>query len=283
MADSDHDQANQTAPERFSLLNDLRLAFLLLTRLPIPGGKASLQGQAARAAWAFPLVGVAVGLVGGGVFLAANRLGIGVGSATLLAIGAQILMTGAFHEDGLADTADGFGGGRDREHKLAIMRDSRIGTYGVIALLLAFGLRFSAIDELANSLISTSDEYDQTVSHTSAVIVTLITAGALSRAAMAAVWYLLPPARKDGLAASSGTVPVSAAIIAGLIALAVTFLLLAGESWGATIAAVAVMSLLVLLIAKRQIGGHTGDVLGATQQATEIAALLAISAVTVAI
>lgn len=283
MADSDDDQAKQNAPGGFSLLNDLRLAFLLLTRIPVVARGAVLQGQAARAAWAFPLVGIVVGAAGGLVFLGANHLGIGVGGATLLAIGAQVLITGALHEDGLADTADGFGGGRDREHKLAIMRDSRIGTYGVVALLLAFGLRFSAINELANSLISTSDEYDQTVSHTSAVVVTLIAAGALSRAAMAAVWFSLPPARRDGLAVSSGMVPLPAVIIAGLIAVALTFGLLAGESWGATIAAVAVAALFMLALAKRQIGGHSGDVLGATQQATEIAALLAISAVTVAI
>jgi adenosylcobinamide-GDP ribazoletransferase len=293
MANSDDDQASDNAPGQdapdqnipggFNFLNDLRLAFLLLTRIPVVSRGQMLMGQAARAAWAFPIVGVVVGAAGGLVFLGANHLGIGLAGATLLAISVQVLITGALHEDGLADTADGFGGGRDREQKLAIMRDSRIGTYGVVALMLAFGLRFSAINELANSLISTSDEYDQTVSNTSAVAVTLIAAGALSRVAMAAVWYLLPPARSDGLALSCGKIPLASVIAAGLVSSLVTFGLLDGESWGVTIAAVAVAAFFMYALAKRQIGGHTGDVLGATQQIAEIAALLAISAVTVAI
>lgn len=217
------------------------------------------------------------------MFMAANRLGIGIGGATLLAMATQILLTGALHEDGLADTADGFGGGRDQEHKLAIMRDSRIGTYGVIALLLAFGLRFTAISELANSLISTSDEYDQTVGQTGGVIITLVVAGALSRAAMSIVWFLLPPARTDGLAVSSGAVPLPAAIICGAIAVAMAFVLLSSTSMMAAVVATGVMGAAMLFLARQQIGGHTGDVLGATQQVTEIGALLAISAVTVAI
>src|SRR3546814_4601153 len=104
------------------------------------------------------------------LFFAANQAGLGIGSSSLLAIGSQVLLTGGLHEDGLADTADGFGGGRDRDAKLAIMRDSRIGTYGVLALVLLIGLRYAALSELANSLISISDEYDETVNHTASVV-----------------------------------------------------------------------------------------------------------------
>lgn len=282
MTDSGSDPTDRPPPNRHTRLNEIRAAFVLLTRLPLPGSQAT-AGQAGAAIWAFPLVGAVVGLVGGLVFLAANRAGVGIGSATLLAVAAQVLLTGALHEDGLADTADGFGGGRDREHKLAIMRDSRIGSYGVIALVLAFGLRYTAINELANSLISTSDEYDQTVSHISAVIIALMAGGTVSRAAMALVWQMLPPARSDGLAVSGGGAPFPAAISGIAIAAGLTFLLLPIGSWAAVLAAVALVAVFMMLLAKQQIGGHTGDVLGATQQVTEIAALLAITAATIAI
>lgn len=268
-------------PPRRSRLRELGAAIQLLTRIPLRGNAE--PSSTAASVWAFPLVGAIIGLLGGLVFLVANRAGVGISSATLLAIGVQVLLTGALHEDGLADTADGFGGGRDREHKLAIMRDSRIGTYGVVALVLAFGLRFTAIDELANSLISSSDEYDQAVSHTSAVIIALTAAGAVSRSAMAALWYLLPPARSDGLAASGGAVPFRPAITSILLGAALGFFLLPFESWAAVMGTVALACGLAVVIAKTQIGGHTGDVLGAVQQVSEIAALLAIAAMTIAI
>lgn len=261
---------------------DLRLALMLLTRLPLPRGPQP-AGTVARAAWIFPLVGMLVGLGGGIVFMIANRIGLGISSAAILALTWQVLITGALHEDGLADTADGFGGGRDREHKLAIMRDSRIGTYGVVALLLIFGLRFAALEELASNLLSVTDEMDDTVSHTSAIIIALAVAGAVSRAAMAFVWYLLPPARSDGLAAGSGSVPLASAIIGLAIACILTILLLPGFTFAVVLGSVALLTLAMALLAWRQIGGHTGDVLGATQQVTEVAALLAIGAMTMAV
>lgn len=274
--------ADQPSSARQTRLNEIQSAFLLLTRLRLFGSSAPL-GQAAAAAWAFPLVGAVVGVLGGLVFLGANHAGLGIGSATLLSIAAQVLITGALHEDGLADTADGFGGGNDRERKLTIMRDSRIGSYGVIALILAFGLRYAAINELANSLISTSDEYDQTVSHISAVFFALIAAGAVSRAAMAAAWYILPAARVEGLAVSSGIVPLPSAAAGVIIAAAVAFLLLPVTGWLVLLAVVALLTAAMMVLARQQIGGHTGDVLGATQQLAEIAGLLAITAATIGI
>ncbi|HEX6959698.1 MAG TPA: adenosylcobinamide-GDP ribazoletransferase [Ferrovibrio sp.] len=282
MSEPEQDQDNQPSAAAAAWPTDIPRAFRLLTRLPLPGkpGRPELTG---RAVWAFPLVGVVIGLGSGLVFLLTNQLGIGVDSATLLAIVTQIVLTGGLHEDGLADTADGFGGGTDRERKLAIMRDSRIGTYGVLALILALGLRFTTISELANSLISTSDDYDQSISQASAVVITLIAASALSRAAMAIVWYALPPARTDGLAASSGRVPLPSLAICIAIAALAAFLLLPAPNWMISIGCVAIAALLMAVLAKWQIGGHTGDVLGATQQIVEIAILLAISATTIAI
>jgi len=261
-----------------------RLAFTLLTRLPLPGGNPAevADGAVARAAWVFPFVGLLVGAAGGGVFMLASNLGLGIASAALLAMGMQVLLTGALHEDGLADTADGFGGGRSRERKLEIMRDSRIGTYGVVALILVLSLRFSALQDLASNLLSISDELDETAGQNSAIIIALIAAGALSRAAMAVVWYLLPPARSDGLAAGSGAVPFGTAVAAALLGGLIAFAALPGFAFIMAGTAVAVLTLAMAFLAHRQIGGHTGDVLGATQQVTEVAALLAIGAATIA-
>lgn len=279
---ADHEPNAAGEPRRLSWPKQVYLACGLLTRIPLPSLSHVPAGAVAASAWAFPLIGALVGLLSGLVFFAANQAGLGIGSSSLLAIGSQILLTGGLHEDGLADTADGFGGGRDREAKLAIMRDSRIGTYGVLALLLVIGLRYSALSELANSLISISDEYDETVNHTAAVVITLIVAGALSRAAMTVVWFALPPARSDGLSASAGIVPVPAMLISVALAVLPAALLLDGPLLIAALVSVCVLSLGILLLARRQIGGQTGDVLGATQQIAEVAALLAISAVTIA-
>lgn len=150
---------------------------MLLTRLPA-GKSVSLDNSTvARAAWIFPVVGLLVGATGGGVFMLASHLGLGIASAALLAMGTQVLLTGALHEDGLADTADGFGGGRGRERKLEIMRDSRIGTYGVVALVLVLSLRFTALQDIASNLLSISDELDEATGQNSAVIIALIAAG----------------------------------------------------------------------------------------------------------
>jgi len=274
--------SSQQPRSRQRWFGDLRLALMLLTRLPLPRGAAS-AGTVARAAWIFPVIGMLVGLGSGVVFMVANRIGLGISSAAVLAIAWQVLITGALHEDGLEDTADGFGGGHDRERKLAIMRDSRIGTYGVVALLVIFGLRFSALQELASNLLSVTDEMDDTVSHTSAIIIALVVSGAVSRAAMAFVWYLLPPARSDGLAAGSGNVPLASAIVGLAIACGVSIVLLPGFTFAVVLGSVALFSLAMAALAWRQIGGHTGDVLGATQQVTEVAALLAIGAMTMAV
>jgi len=289
MTDDENNAAGTDAPGpdrdtgQLSWLTQLYLAVMLLTRIPLPAVARTVpQGISAASVWAFPVVGAVVGLVGGLIFFVATRAGLGIASASLLAIGSQVILTGGLHEDGLADAADGFGGGRDRDRKLAIMRDSRIGTYGVLALLLVAGLRYSALSELASSLISISDEYDETINHTASVVITLIVAGALSRTAMAVLWFALPPARTDGLAASAGQVPARALLTGITLALILAALLLDTPLLVAAFAAVSLVTLAMLLLARWQIGGHTGDVLGATQQVTEVAALLAISALTIA-
>src|SRR5207237_336605 len=122
---------------------------------PIAGADAGAIGAAiavARATWAFPLAGALVGTVGGLLYWFAHRLGVPPFPAAGLALIGTLALTGALHEDGLADTVDGFGGGKDGEAKLAIMRDSRIGAYGTCALIVSIILRWSAVATIAQPL-----------------------------------------------------------------------------------------------------------------------------------
>ena len=125
---------------RRGLFEDFAIATALLTRLPVGAETPGEPGAIAAAGWAFPLVGAGIGGLAALAFLLALLLGCGIPVAALLALLAGLALTGAFHEDGLADTADGFGGGKDREAKLAIMHDSRQGTFGILALILSLGL-----------------------------------------------------------------------------------------------------------------------------------------------
>ncbi|WP_407184131.1 adenosylcobinamide-GDP ribazoletransferase [Bradyrhizobium centrosematis] len=242
---------------------DLRMAASFVTILPVASSKPAGDGAVARATWALPVAGLLVGLAGALVYKVAIRFGLTPNLAALLALAATALITGALHEDGLADTADGLGGGRTRERKLEIMRDSRIGTYGVCALILSFGLRWSALATIANPF---------------AVTLALCAAHAAARAGVPAFMLLVPPARPDGLSASAGAPPgrsVAIAFALGTLALA----LMLGP--GKALVSLILLSLAGLLLARlaiRQIGGQTGDILGAFEQSGEILILLVAAA-----
>ena len=184
-----------TGPGTSRLRQELTAAAIFLTRLPVRFDgdmPADLHGRALG--W-YPVIGALIGLCGAVVYARRDRRRVDVDAAALLTLGVQIALTGALHEDGLADVADGFGGGRDKMAKLAIMRDSRVGSYGVLALIFSVGLRWSALVALADPL---------------AVTLALISAGALSRAVVPAVYGWLDPARTDGLAAGLGGPPGAA-------------------------------------------------------------------------
>ncbi|MCB9959494.1 MAG: adenosylcobinamide-GDP ribazoletransferase [Rhodospirillaceae bacterium] len=246
-------------------LRDLQAATVFLTRLPVPWPTDAPADQIARAAAQFPAVGAALGAAAGLFGWGLAGLGAPLWLAAGLAIAALVAATGGLHEDGLADLADGLGGGTSREAKLAIMRDSRVGTYGALALAFSLLLRTAAVAPLVAS---------------AAGIVVLAMAAAASRAAMTAVFWAVEPARADGLAAANRPCRVRA-IVAGAWAFAIALVLgpaLLGPAVGAaTAAAVLILAGLaavaVALLARRALGGHTGDVLGAVQQAAEIAAL----------
>ncbi|MFQ5624911.1 MAG: adenosylcobinamide-GDP ribazoletransferase [Paracoccaceae bacterium] len=238
-------------------LADLARATALLTRLPVPVDHEAAAARGAAMAWAFPLVGGVLGLLAGIVAMICLGIGTGGGIAAAAALGTLVPATGAMHEDGLADCADGFGGGTPDE-RLAIMRDSRIGTYGTVAVALALLARWSGLAAL--------DGW--------ALMGALITAGAVSRAVMAFAMAAMVNARDDGLSAAVGRpdMPVAWAALglALLIALLVT-------GFGALLIFVVAVAgaLPVLIQAQRLIGGQTGDVLGGAQQCAEIAALAA--------
>ena len=245
-------------PRQF--LDDIGLSMVFLTRLRLPS--SDFGGRSlADAIWAAPFAGLAVAVIGALVYAITSKLGLAAGPAAALTLAATMLATGCLHEDGLSDIADGFGGGRTRDRKLEIMRDSRIGAYGAAALGVSLLIRWSAVSQLAGP------------GH---VFLALLAAHAASRGLFGAFMHILPPARADGLSAGAGIVSVeTAAIGAALGAVALLALGLGG--------AIVALILLSLLFAAfralclRQIGGQTGDTIGALQQLGEIAVLLVAS------
>src|ERR1700738_2408925 len=148
------DENQSTIVDHFKdWIDDLRLATALLTRVPMPHPDDAMPAGLARAQRAFPLIGALIGLFVGLVDLSLLSIGIPLPAAAALALGASAALTGALHEDGLADVGDGFGGGRDRAAKLSSMRDSRLGTYGAIVLLVSFSARLSALVSLPAAAI----------------------------------------------------------------------------------------------------------------------------------
>ena len=196
-------------------------------------------------------------------FLLAQLLGLGDWPAALLAVLAGIVLTGALHEDGLADTADGFIGGHDRDQRLAIMRDSRHGTFGVLAIVFSVLLRAAALAGIGEPI------------HAG---LALIAAHAASRAALPVAMRALAPARADGLGAAAGRPRAALAIGALAIGLLITLAAL-GPGRGLMAFALAGAAIFAMgVLAHRQIGGYTGDVLGAFQQIGEIVMLLTAAA-----
>lgn len=244
-------------------ITEAQLALMLLTRLP--AGRIAVAPPMGAAFWAYPLAGALVGLIAGLAAAAVLALGLPAAAAALVALAAGALVTGGLHEDGLADSADALGG-RDAARRLEIMKDSRIGSFGVIALILALGLRAVLITALAHDPAS--------------LIAALVVAGAASRAGLPAMMLHLPAARADGLGllAAQGGSQTGAGLAAGLGALA----LMAAPGGPLAAPLVALLCIALGRWAKRHLGGITGDVLGATQVLAEIAVLAVLAALTTA-
>jgi adenosylcobinamide-GDP ribazoletransferase len=245
------------------LAADLKISILFCTRLPLAHSKPIAGEDVARASWALPIAGAFVGGAGALVYWFAFHLGLPAALAAALALTAMLIATGCLHEDGLADTADGFGGGKDLAHKLEIMRDSRIGTYGACALTLSLILRWSAVAAIAHPLT---------------VAMALIAAHASARAPLPIFMRFIPRARADGLSAQAGPPPPISAAVAGLLGFVALIIAL-----GPTTAMVGLLLLIVAdvflgWLSMRQVGGQTGDVIGAVEQVNEILILLTCAA-----
>lgn len=235
-------------------------ALRFFTRLPVPawvGHSTELLNHAARY---FPLVGLIVGIAGAGVFLGTSLM-LPLTLAVALSMATTILLTGAFHEDGFADACDGFGGGWEKAQVLAIMKDSRIGAYGTIGIVLMLGAKFLALAELNDETIALA----------------LIVAHPLSRLASTTLIYALDYVRDDESARAkplahrlSGGELIGAALF-GLAPLA----LLAPITVGCILVSVLVITWCSARYLCRHIGGYTGDCLGAVQQLAELGCYIA--------
>lgn len=245
---------------RESVLRDTALCLVFFTRLPLPRFDFG-DRKLADAIWAAPLVGLIVAAIGALTYALAHRLGLAAGPASALALAAVMLATGALHEDGLSDVADGFGGGGTRERKLQIMRDSRIGAYGAAALAMSLLIRWNALAEIDGAW---------------RILLALTAAHAGSRGLLGAFMHVLPPARGDGLSADAGSVSPETAI-AGAALGALALLPLGFGAFLVTLVLLAILFVAFRALCLRQIGGQTGDAAGALQQFAEIAILLVAS------
>ena len=244
---------------------DLAGCLRFFSRLPVPafaGGDPAAMPDFSRAARALSLAGL---ILAAPAALCLFLLGLTnlppllIAALTLAMLAAA---TGALHEDGLADMADGFGGGRETERVLAIMKDSRIGSFGAVALVLSLAARLAGIA----TLVQASPAWGA---------LALLAAAAMSRASMAWIWYALPAIRSDGASHAAGR-PDRPAFYLNLAIGAVLTLLLVVPGFGLSAALLAFALALAAAVAlgayaMRRIGGQTGDVLGAGQQVAEVA------------
>ncbi len=259
------DRAQPRTPEDW--LRALGEAAAFFTALPL--GKDSPRFRAADILPVWPVVGLAIGLAAGIDLAVARWLGAAPWLAAVIGLLTGVILTGALHEDGLADTTDAFGApNADRTRRLEILRDSRIGTFGALAIGFSLLLRAAALAQVA------------AVAGTGAALLALAAVHALSRAAMAWPVNSSKPARSDGLGAALGK--PDAAIAGWTLAIggALAFVCLIGV---APLAALLAPPLAVALaagataVARERIGGYTGDTLGATQQVVEIGLLVLVA------
>jgi adenosylcobinamide-GDP ribazoletransferase len=251
-----------------SFAKHLIWAALFLTRLPMPRVPAP-HPALYQTLWAFPVWGFMIGSITGAIMLGLVVLGCAPLLATVLALAAYVRLTGALHHDALADVADGFGGGWDKPRKLDIMADSRLGSYGAIALVAQFAVQAAALQQLSTTLIQ---------HHTLWKIILLWgCAAAIARATPALLMHALPPAKDRGLSHDAGQ-PIGRHVLQsrGMAAALCLGALLciwplgdAAQLWAALWVAGLLMGKYMIRLSRIHIAGHTGDVLGATILLTE--------------
>ena len=249
---------------RFRPFAEFLVALRFLTRLPVPFVRRLDPPPLHEAMALFPVAGAVIGLAVGACLVASDWLGLPPYFSAALALGAGALVTGALHEDGLADVADGFGGGHSREQRLEIMRDSRIGAYGTLALCIETLARAS----LYVALLRLSP---------CGTVILLACAAGFSRALMVDFLWATGPARRDGLSVLAGrpsrNTTLAALAIGGLGSSIAAGIVLSPAAGVLALIAGGLVLALVRWLAMRKIGGQTGDVIGAAQVLTETAML----------
>ncbi|WP_337269831.1 adenosylcobinamide-GDP ribazoletransferase [Oryzifoliimicrobium ureilyticus] len=252
------------------ILTHLARTMGFLSRIPMPAAAfKNDDGKVSKLAHYFPIAGLLLGLAPALVFSILLALHTDALMAALIALLVLTLQTGALHEDGLADVADGIGGGSSREKRLAIMKDSRIGTYGALALILSLALRAAALAAIAR----------ETFPFLAAAA--FPAAACLSRAALVWHWQRLPAAKPEGVAASVGQ-PDEKSLHAGLLSacLLAAFLLWPSLGLQALVSSVITVGIVAIVFTRyirARLSGHTGDTLGACQQICETACLCALA------
>lgn len=235
---------------------DIFLCFSLLTRIPINLPQNAFERQS-RATWAFPLVGLGVGLLLWAVIDLLN-IGLPLYIAVIVGMATSLFVTGAMHEDGLADCVDGFWGAYTKDRRLEIMKDSQIGTYGVLGLGFVVTLKAIFLIEGAAQLSM------------------ILAAAVASRSALPMIMSQVQNARRSGLSQSVG-LPSFMTAIGSIFLGCVLVLLLTGLTGILVILFTACLVCGIVMLAKRKIGGQTGDVLGACQIITELGVLALLS------
>lgn len=267
---SDNLPSQETVTGRFRPVAEILVSLQFLTRLPVPFSRTIDPVPLSQAMRFFSFAGALVGAANGIAFLGLRYFQVPglVAAATAVALG--LMITGALHEDGLADSADGLFGGKTREQRLEIMRDSRIGTYGASALFLALIVRVSLFQTLA--VLPAID-----------FLIILAAAGAFSRAMMVDLLWASRPARRDGLSALVGRPTRGTAFFAiltgGVLVIAVGLQLGYPGAGVIAIATATAITGLIRAMAGRLLGGQTGDICGATQVLSELGILTAFAAI----
>ncbi|MDV7339734.1 adenosylcobinamide-GDP ribazoletransferase [Terasakiella sp. A23] len=254
---------NKNAQNLQSWWEDVQLALVFLTRIPWKLNGDIPDQALNRALRVFPVLGLLVGAIGATVFSLAHLTNLPDLVCALIGVLTCVLVTGALHEDGLADVADGFGGGYEKERKLEIMRDSRVGAYGVLAMIFSIGLRVACLAGFDDWTIAAA---------------AIVAVSALSRVGPVVLLAILSPARTDGLAAKMEK-PDLVIVLQGIFLGAAFFIAAATLVEGLLAMLICALALFGFArLAEKQIGGHTGDVCGASQQIVEIVALMVLVA-----
>ncbi|MGB7430955.1 MAG: adenosylcobinamide-GDP ribazoletransferase [Ahrensia sp.] len=248
---------------------DVARAVAFLSRIPMPAALFAddTHKAAAQQAWAFPLAGLVIGAYGALIILIFGQFASAL-LVAVLAIAGTTIITGALHEDGLADVADGFWGGWTVERRLDIMKDSTVGAYGVLALVIWFALAATALSDVITAL------------GPAPAALCWLTLCAASRAAMTVLWATTKPARTHGVAHAAGQ-PANRAAVVSLVATAVIAMLAIGLGGPLvllpTLLLVGLKVFFLRLLCLEKIGGHTGDTLGATQKVAEMVGLVGLA------